>query len=1257
MKNKKEKEEKPDAEQDKAAAVKKYDATTITVLEGADAVRKRPAMYIGDTTQRGLHHLVYEVVDNSIDECMAGYASNVDIVVHADNSVSVVDDGRGIPVDIHKTEGKPAVEVVLTKLHAGGKFDHRVYKVAGGLHGVGVSVVNALSEWLEVEVRRDGEIYHQKYEKGRTASKLKKIGTAKKTGTRVTFKADEEIFGKGKIIYSFDTLSNRLRELAFLNKDIRITLKDERVKEKEAEFKFSGGIVSFVEFLNKNKNVLHKKVVYFMKEKDKVVAEVAMQYNDSYGENIFTFANNINTTEGGTHLTGFKSALTRTINQYCKSKNLLKNSDAGISGDDVREGLTAVLSVKVPNPQFEGQTKTKLGNSEVEGIVESIVNEALGGFLEENPPIANRIIEKAVLASRAREAARKARELTRRKGALEGAALPGKLADCQESDAALCELYLVEGDSAGGCWSGDTKIALVDGRNISFRELVEEHKQGKQNFCYTMLDNGHIGIMPISNPRMTKQNAEVIKVVLDNEDELVCTPDHLFRLADGNYIPAAQLTPEMNLAPLYRKISKKQGNRSLDGYEMVFDPESKKWIYTHVLADIFNLQNKIYAAAGGKHRHHADFNKLNNNPTNIQRLPYGQRMNFHYKHLEHTLRRPDVKIKSAEAKRTNAFREKASKKSLEKREIFSKNAKKQWESPAYKQFMLEKYMAFFNKDEKFRARILGLINEAQKKHWANPHNRVKQALRTTKYFDEHPEHRKKHSDISKNQWENTTLWLWRREKTKEQWTGDFRRKRKEAYNTTYYKYSMALAKKVIDEGNEIALYEERRKLLAPNNKNLLKLGTLQERFFENDVNKLKEAVMHYNHKVRRVEWLKEKTDVYDIEVPNTHNFALASGVFVHNSAKQGRDRRFQAILPLKGKILNVEKARLDKALSNEEIRTIITAIGTGIGEEFDLAKLRYNKIILMCDADVDGSHIRTLLLTFLYRHMTALIEKEHIYIAQPPLYKIKRGKREEYIQTEADYNNLLLELGSEGMTLVRTKDKHQFTDKQLKAILDALVELESLSSAIERRGVSFAKYIGFRHKKTKKLPLYMVKVEYEDHFLYNDDELSEHIKEEKDETGKDDKLRAARYIEFYEAREIEKLVEKIEKLGVDVEDYSDSGEEVSKEKGKKEAKKPNYTVKHESGHENFYTLKEIVKFVMDVGKEGMSIQRYKGLGEMNPTQLWDTTMDPDKRTMLKVTLEDSVEADAMFTVLMGEAVEPRREFIEKHAHEVTVLDI
>ncbi len=440
------KEKKIKAEESSA----KYDATKIQVLEGVEAVRKRPGMYIGDTTLRGLHHLVYEVVDNSIDEALAGHATRVDVVIENDGSVSVADDGRGIPVDLHKGQNKSALEVVMTTLHAGGKFDNKAYRVSGGLHGVGVSVTNALSAWCEVEVRRDGKIWQQRYQKGHPVSKVVEKGKTKERGTTVSFMADKEIFES--IEFSFDVLSNRLRELAYLNKGVRITIRDERIKKeiKEHVFLYKGGISEFIQYLNRNKNPLHKKIFYVDNTKDDVEVEAAFQYNDSYGEDVFSFANNINTIEGGTHMSGFKTAMTRATNQYAKSKNLLKDIESGLSGTDLNEGLAAVISVKVPRPQFEGQTKTKLGNGEVEGIVYSVIYEGLSAFFEENPPIANKIVEKAALAYRAREAARKARELTRRKGALESASLPGKLADCSDEDPANTEVYLVEGDSAGG---------------------------------------------------------------------------------------------------------------------------------------------------------------------------------------------------------------------------------------------------------------------------------------------------------------------------------------------------------------------------------------------------------------------------------------------------------------------------------------------------------------------------------------------------------------------------------------------------------------------------------------------------------------------------------------------------------------------------------------------------------------------------------------------------------------------------------------
>jgi DNA gyrase subunit B len=839
------KEKKPvsaaPAGEEKAAAGKEshhYDATKIQVLEGVEAVRRRPAMYIGDTASRGLHHLVYEVVDNSIDEALAGYCTEINVVVNPTETVTVVDNGRGIPVDMHKTQKKPAVEVVLTTLHAGGKFDHKSYKVSGGLHGVGVSCVNALSEWLEVEVKRDGKIYHQRFEKGKTVSKLTVLGKTKATGTKITFKPDRTIF-KETHIFSYDILAKRLRELAFLNKGLLITLSDKRGKqEKETTFQFRGGIVSFVENLTTSKNVLHKKPIYFQREKEGIEIEVAIQYDDGYSENVFTYANNINTIEGGTHLSGFRSALTRAINQYAKNKNLLKN-DTAIVGDDTREGLTAVISVKIPNPQFEGQTKTKLGNSEVDGLMASATFEALGSFFEENPSVANKVIDKVIVASRARDAARKARELTRRKGALESGGLPGKLADCSQRDPSLCELYLVEGDSAGG------------------------------------------------------------------------------------------------------------------------------------------------------------------------------------------------------------------------------------------------------------------------------------------------------------------------------------------------------------------------------------------------------------------------------------------------SAKQGRDRTFQAILPLKGKILNVEKSRLDKILSNEEVRTIITALGTSVGNEFNLEKLRYHKLILMCDADVDGSHIRTLLLTLLYRQMKPLIENGHVYIAQPPLYKVKRGKREEYIQTEEEMNSLILDLGTEGLKFTRVQGKKVFSGAQFKEILETLVDLEKISDMMHKRGVKLSEYIQSYDQKSHKMPKYMVKVDGHNQFVYDDKELAALTKDDEE----------AQFLEFFEADDLGTIEKNLNKAGLSVTEFispdvytepevtgSAKGKKSSKEAGKgpkrKAAKaqgtampKPLFLIEEEKDRYELFSLQEALDFVRRQANKGIHVQRYKGLGEMNPQQLWETTMDPARRTILKVALDDVVAADKTFSILMGDEVNPRREFIETFAHEVKNLDV
>jgi len=1061
-----------------------YDTDSIQVLEGLAAVKKNPAMYIGSTDERGLHHLVYEVVDNSIDEALAGFCTKITISLNEDGSVTVNDDGRGIPVTMHKKYKKTGVELIMTTLHAGGKFDSQAYKVSGGLHGVGVSVVNALSSWLEAKIRRDGKEYYQKYDHGAPTEPLKEIGESSKNGTTVTFMPDPEIFETTDIKY--DTITTRLRELAFLNAGLEIEINDQRTNQNET-FKYNGGIREFVQYINRNKTPLHPEPIYLYAEKEDFEVEIAIQYTDGYTENIHTFANNINTHEGGTHLSGFKGALTRVLNDYGRKNKIFDNENFSLSGEDCREGITTVISIKIRNPQFEGQTKTKLGNSEVRGIVESMTNEKLSEFFEENPNVARIVLEKSLTASRAREAARKARELTRRKGLLESTALPGKLADCSSRDPSKTELYIVEGDSAGGCFSGDTKIALLDGRNITFKQLEREHKQGKRNFCYTIKKDGEIDIEEIEEPRITKRNAEVIKVILDNKEEIVCTPDHLFMTRDGNYKKARDLTCRDSLMPLKKQLSKLGKRITIKGYELIFDNKEHRWIFTHMLADNWNIKNGIYSTELGPDRHHIDFNKLNNNPTNLTRMEKEEHMQYHRELASINLHTAKIKEKCRKTKQTKKFREKMSKrmKEPETRKILSEQAKTQWRNPDYKKYMKNKYLEFYYNNNDYRKKVLKRLYNEQKEYWDNNENRKKQSQKIRKFFEKNPELKIWLSKIAKKQWQNPELLNWRSKKTKEQWTPEFRKKRKIAYNKTYHRKTVQALHDVYEKNKKVDVEEYNKLRKQRNDKTLLKFDTFADRFFSGDLEAATEAISNYNHKIVDIIKLDKKIDVYDIEIPNTHNFALSSGVFVHNSAKQGRDREFQAILPLRGKILNVEKARMDKILKNNEILALITAVGTGIDEEFNIENARYHKIIIMTDADVDGEHIRTLLLTFFFRYMRPLIEAGYLYIAQPPLYKLSKGKQMVYAYTE-------------------------------------------------------------REKQEK---------------------------------------------------------------------------------------------------------------INELGGTGVGVQRYKGLGEMNPNQLWETTMDPENRMTLKVTVDDAVEADELFTILMGEKVEPRREFIETHAKEVTNLDI
>ena len=1062
-----------------------YDESQIQVLEGMEAVRKRPGMYIGPTDINGLHTMVREVVDNSVDEVMAGRATTVEVIIHTDGSVTVSDDGLGIPTGIHPKMGVSTLQVVMTILHAGGKFDNAGYKVSSGLHGVGVSAVNALSDYMRVDVfnGRDGIQYFQEYQAGVPKAPVAKVGTTTKRGTTTNFRPDTSIIQT--LDYHFKTLAQRFREMSYLNKGLRFRFVDER-DHNEVNFYFEGGISSYVRHLNKEKSVLHKLPFYVDRTADDVAVEVALQYTEAFDtDSVYSFANGINNTDGGAHVSGFRTALTRVVNTYARSKNLLKENEANLTGDDVREGLTAVISVKLKDPQFSSQTKEKLVSPVASSAVASVFGDAFMTWLEENPQDGKRVIEKCISAARTRLAVQKVRE-TARKSALEGFSLPGKLADCSDNNPARCELYVVEGDSAGGCFAGDTLVALADGRSLSFEDIVAEQAAGKAHFCYTIRNDGKIGIEQIVNPRVTKRNARVVRVTLDNGEQVVCTPDHRFMLRDGSYKQAADLTDSDSLMPLYRKLSSKQTpGITINGYEMAWDPRSDSWLFTHILADWYNRWQGTYAAADGDHCHHIDFNKRNNNPTNIQRLPADQHLALHRTHVRKTLHRAEVIEKGRLIRKGTAFRTLMSKRMRrpDTRAVLSAQAKAQWANAEYKAFMGAAWREFYQQDAANNAQL----DASQRSYWADETHRQQQAERVRHFFAENPQARVAAALVANEQWNDDSLRAWRSEATKQQWTPEFRTQRKQTLEQTYYRKTLAALKHCECDGTlDLDCYQARRNTTG--DRTLLRFDRFCERYFSGDMVMAHEAVANYNHKIVQVEVLDERIDVYDIEVPHTHNFALASGVFVHNSAKQGRDRRFQAILPLRGKILNVEKSRLDRMLSNNEVRALITAIGASVGDQFDATKLRYHRVVLMTDADVDGAHIRTLLLTFFFRYMRPIITNGHLYIAQPPLYSVKLAKDMKYVYTDGQRDEYMLTL----------------------------------------------------------------------------------TKEQRDRAH---------------------------------------------------------------------------------------IQRYKGLGEMNADQLWETTMNPTNRTILQVTLDDAVQADETFTMLMGDMVPPRKRFIQTHALEVKNLDV
>ncbi len=1201
-----------------------YGASNIKVLKGLEAVRKRPGMYIGDTASKGLHHLIYEVVDNSIDEAMAGFCDTIKVTLTKDGTAIIEDNGRGIPVAEHPTEKISAATVVLTVLHAGGKFDKDTYKVSGGLHGVGVSVVNALSADLHLEVFKDGYSYTQSFKEGIPQEDLIQGDKSRKHGTKIEFLPDETIFKEG-IIFDYNILAKRFKELAYLNPKITIKFKDERSNKSEV-YHFEGGLKEFVDDLNKNEPI--SSTQFFQGKSDDIEIDIAIMYSNSDSDRVVSFVNNIKTADGGTHEAGFRAGTTRSISQYISKNANAKEKGTKITGDDTKEGLVAVVSVRVPEPQFEGQTKGKLGSSYVKPLVQKFIYEQFNKFLEETPLEAKAIMAHTILAAKGRDAAKRAKDLVKRKDSMSIGTLPGKLADCQSKDPALSEIYLVEGDSAGGCFTGDTQISLADGRDLSFLDLIEEYKEGKENFCYTIKDDGSIGIEKILHPRKTKSNTTLVEVTLDNGKKIRCTPEHKFMIRDGEYIEAQNLENGQSLMPLYKKLSKIENRVTIDGYEMVLNPKNSKWIFTHMLSNNWNLEKGIYDKIEKAHKHHIDFNKLNNNPTNLILLSADAHLKLHQKHISKTLHTKEAKEKAKKAHQTIEYKLNASKISKKYSKILSQKAKKQWEDENYKEYMKNKYLEFYQTNAQYRENLLNRLDNAQREYWSKEENRVKQSKKTTDYYISNPKAREILSQKAKEQWSSEELREWRAKKTKEQMSNPDNLKRKLATEKkTRIKNSLELLNRVgIDN------YEEYRK----NDRRVFKIDTLISKINESENNfnflsnqdLISSDLYTYNHKVISVQKLSIKEDVYDIEVPNTHNFALSSGVFVHNSAKQGRDRVFQAILPLKGKILNVEKARLEKILKSDEIKNMITALGCGIGDEFNEEKLRYHKVIIMTDADVDGSHIQTLLMTFFFRFLKPIIEKGYLYLAQPPLYRYKKGKNETYLKDDRELNEFLIE---HGITII---ESDTMGDNDLIDLFKLVSYYKSTLNEIERR---------YSMPEVLKYLIENSNIFNEDTFIEKTLDIEEYINSLGfnilNRESSENKIHL--FVQTNDG---------LEELLIDKELFNDPHFE--------EAISLYHKIDGRITQE--FKDKDMLKLLTKVesyAKKGAYIQRYKGLGEMNPEQLWETTMTPENRVLLKVVIDDDQEASDTFSLFMGDEVEPRRNYIESHAKDVKHLDV